>query len=350
MSKTNTLTNLCIIGASGYTGVELVRLLHMHPRVKIKTLVGESQAGKSAAEVYPHLSGLNLPGLVHVNEVNWKEIDIAFGCLPHGASQKILAGIPEHVRIIDLSADFRLKDVSEYAKWYGHAHQAVELQKQAVYGLTEHARDEVKKARLVANPGCYPTASQLPLIPLLKAGLIDTANIIIDAKSGVTGAGRATKQNLLFTEVDGGIYAYGVGNHRHAPEIDQGLSEAARGKIEVTFTPHLVPMKRGLLATIYVQLKNGATVEKIRTALSEAYGNEPFVEVLPEGAQAATQHVVGSNRCVISVHADRKQGRAILVSAIDNLVKGASGQAVQNMNVMLGLPETTALPQMAVFP
>lgn len=350
MAKTNTLIKVCIIGASGYTGAELVRLLHYHPHVELKYLVGDSQAGKPISEVFPHLSGFNLPGLIQANQVDWKEVDIAFGCLPHGTSQQILAGLPDHVRIIDLSADFRLKDIASYAHWYGHAHQAVDLQKEAVYGLTEHARDKVKKARLVANPGCYPTAAQLPLIPLIQAGLIETSDIVIDAKSGVTGAGRSTKQNLLFTEVDAGIYAYGIGNHRHTPEIEQGLSNAAGNPIQVRFTPHLVPMKRGILSTIYVTLKNSATIEKLRQSLEAAYANEPFVEVLPDGHLAATQHVFGSNRCVISIHADRVSGKAILVSAIDNLVKGASGQAVQNMNVMLGLPETTGLLLVAVFP
>lgn len=350
MSERNTLIKVCIIGASGYTGAELVRLLNNHPNVKIQYLTAETQAGKKLAEVYPHLSHAGLPNLIHHSEVDWQQVDVAFGCLPHGTSQQILAKLPKHVRIIDLSADFRLSDVEEYAAWYGHAHQAIELQKHAVYGLTEHARDAVKKARLVANPGCYPTASQLPLIPLLRIGLIESENIIIDAKSGVTGAGRSTKQNLLFTEVDGGMHAYGIGSHRHTPEIEQGLSEAAGSALRVSFTPHLVPMKRGILATIYVTLKNGATADKLKQTLHTAYDAEPFVDVLTEGQLASTQQVLGTNRCIISVHADRLSGRAIIVSAIDNLVKGASGQAIQNMNVMLGFPETTGLTTVAVFP
>jgi N-acetyl-gamma-glutamyl-phosphate reductase len=350
MPKSNALSKIAILGASGYTGAELIRLLHSHPHVEIKYLVAETQAGKKLSEVYPHLGYANLPNLVHVSEVDWQQVDFAFGCLPHGTSQPLLASLPPHVRIIDLSADFRLRNTTEYAHWYGHAHQAVELQKQAIYGLTEHTRDAVKKARLVANPGCYPTASQLPLIPLLEAGLIDCKNIIIDAKSGVTGAGRSLKQNLLFTEVDGGLAAYGIGNHRHTPEIEQGLTDAAKVPVQVTFTPHLIPMKRGILATIYASLTAGKTVDDIRAALAKTYASEPFVDVLNEGEHASTQQVFGTNRCVIAAHKDRVDGRVILVSAIDNLCKGASGQAVQNMNVMLELPETTGLPLVAVFP
>lgn len=350
MTKSNASVRVCILGASGYTGSELIRLLLEHPHVTITHLAAESQAGKKLAEVYPHLSHTGLPDLVHHSEVNWAEVDVVFGCLPHAASQQILGNLPEHLKIIDLSADFRLSNVETYATWYGHAHQAVELQKQAVYGLTELAREQVKSARLVANPGCYPTASQLPLIPLLSAGLIEKSGIIIDAKSGVTGAGRAAKQQFLYTEVDSGIYAYGIGHHRHTPEIEQGLSIAAGSEIQVSFTPHLVPMKRGILATIYVTLADGKTVHDLRQTLEQTYQHEPFVDVLRDGQLASTQQVFGSNRCIISIHPDRVQGRAILVSAIDNLVKGASGQAVQNMNAMMGWDETLGLPKVAVFP
>lgn len=349
MSGTNALNKIAVIGASGYTGAELVRLLAEHTHVHIAYLAGQSQAGKAMADIYPHLTPLDLPALVKVEDINWDQVDIAFGCLPHGTSQEIIATIPEHVKVIDLSADFRLADVATYAQWYGE-HKAPDLQNQAVYGLSEWARSAVKQARIIANPGCYPTASQLPLIPLLKEKLIDASSIIIDAKSGVTGAGRQAKQNLLFTEVDGGISAYGVGKHRHTPEIEQGLSDAAGAAIEVSFTPHLVPMKRGILATIYAKLSCGASLEQVDTAMHAAYDAEPFVHVLPVGTQLSTSMVLGSNHCMIAAHADRQSGRVILTSVIDNLCKGASGQAVQNMNIMLGLPETTGLPKVAVFP
>lgn len=341
--------NVAILGASGYTGAELLRLLHTHPHVAIKALTGDSQAGKPMSEVYPHLRYKNLPPLVKQEEVDFTGIDLAFCCLPHAATQAVVNTIPTHVRIVDLSADFRLENPETYAQWYGHAHQAVALQKEAVYGLTEHARDAVAKARLVANPGCYPTSASLPLVPLLKAGLIEKTGIIIDAKSGVSGAGRAAKQGSLFTEVNEGISAYGIAAHRHTPEIEQTLSRAAGSAVNVTFTPHLMPMNRGILSTIYVQLK-GADAKALHAALTNAYEGETFVKVLPKGASPATHMVRGTNDCFIGVFADRIEGRAILVSAIDNLVKGASGQAIQNMNRMFGWPEDTGLALTAVFP
>lgn len=338
--------SVAILGASGYTGAELVRLLLAHPHARIHALTGDSQAGKPLSEVYPHLAYAGLPDLVSVDAVDFSGIDAVFSCLPHGATQAVLSALPTHLKLIDLSADFRLRDPALYARWYGHAHQAETLQREAVYGLTEHARAEVKKARLVANPGCYPTASQLPLIPLLSTGLIDPEHIVIDAKSGVTGAGRSAKQSNLFCEIDGGFSAYGIGNHRHTPEIEQGLSDAADKSVQVSFTPHLVPMSRGILATIYV---HGDTPE-IRACLANAYANEPFVRVLPEGQAPATQHVRGTNECRIGVFHGRAPGKTVLVSAIDNLVKGASGQAVQNFNLMFGFEETLGLTGAALFP
>lgn len=341
--------HIAILGASGYTGAELIRLLHGHPHVVIKALTGDSQAGKPMSEVYPHLRHLPLPPLVKTEDVDYTGIDIAFCCLPHAATQAVVATIPAHVRIVDLSADFRLENPETYEKWYGHPHQALALQKQAVYGLTEHARPQVAAARLVANPGCYPTSAAMPLVPLLKAGLIEKTGIIIDAKSGVSGAGRSAKQGSLFTEVDGGISAYGVASHRHTPEIEQTLSRAAGEDVQVTFTPHLMPMSRGILSTIYVQMK-GMDAGALHAALTKAYEGEAFVKVLPFATAPATHMVRGTNQCLIGVFADRIKGRAILVCAIDNLVKGASGQAIQNMNLMLSLPETTGLDLLAVFP
>jgi N-acetyl-gamma-glutamyl-phosphate reductase len=341
---------IAILGASGYTGAELLRLLHGHPRAEIVALTADRQAGKAIGAVFPHLAGEDLPDLVTIGEVEWSGVDVVFCGLPHGTTQEVIAGLPRHLKVIDLSADFRLADTATYAEWYGHEHRAPELQQEAVYGLTEIERERIRQARLVAVPGCYPTAAQLPLIPLLRAGLIEPDDIIIDAKSGVSGAGRAAREGSLFCEVSEGIHAYGVAAHRHAPEIEQGLSAAAGRKLVVNFTPHLMPMNRGILATIYVRLAAGATLGDLRAVLDGAYRGEPFVRVLPEGSLPATRHVRATNLCLIGLSRDRVPNRAILVSAIDNLVKGASGQAIQDMNAMLGLPETTALEQRALFP
>jgi N-acetyl-gamma-glutamyl-phosphate reductase len=339
-----------ILGASGYTGAELLRLLALHPGIDIRLLTADRQAGKPLSEIFPHLGRLELPVPVKVEEADWSEVDFVFCCLPHGTTQEVIAALPRELKVVDLSADFRLADIETYATWYGHAHRAPELQKEAVYGLTELARDEVARARLVANPGCYPTSAQLPLVPLLEAGKIEGEDIIIDAKSGVTGAGRDAKQQNLFAEVAEGIHAYGIAGHRHAPEIEQGLSDAAGRPITVNFTPHLMPMSRGILSSIYVRLADGASADDLRETLAKRYAGEAFVRVLPAGQSPATRHVRGSNHCLIGVFADRVPGRAILVSVIDNLVKGASGQAVQNMNLMAGWVETTGLEQQPMFP
>ncbi len=341
---------IAILGASGYTGAELLRILLRHPHAQITALTAEKNAGQPVAAVLPNLAFEGLPDLVKIDALDWKNIDLAFCCLPHGTTQEVIAAIPKNVKVIDLSADFRLKDINEYATWYGHAHRAVDLQKEAVYGLTELYRDKVKVARLVANPGCYPTSAQLPLTPLLKAKLIEPGDIIIDAKSGITGAGRELKLGNLYAEAAEGVHAYGIAAHRHAPEIEQGLSEAAGKGVKTTFTPHLMPMNRGILSTIYVSLAPGKTAHDLRAELQKAYGKEKFVKVMAEGVSPATRHVRGTNTCMIGVFADRVPGRAILVSAIDNLVKGASGQAVQNMNVMQGWDEALGLEALALFP
>lgn len=349
MAKKNRV-KVAIIGASGYTGAELVRLLAHHEGAEMTVFTAERRAGQTLAAVFPHLAPLALPDLVALEDADWSRVDLAFCCLPHGTTQEVVAGLPEGLKVVDLSADFRLADPETYARWYGHAHRAPERQKEAVYGLTEFARDAVAKARLVANPGCYPTAAQLALVPLLEAGVIECEDIIIDAKSGVSGAGRAAKEANLFTEVAEGIHAYGVATHRHSPEIEQGLSRAAGKPVVVNFTPHLMPMSRGILETIYVRLEDGAGPQDLRGALTARFRDEPFVRVLPEGAMPATRHVRGSNYCFLGVFRDRLPGRAILVSVLDNLVKGAAGQAVQNMNLMCGFPETTALWQEPLFP
>jgi N-acetyl-gamma-glutamyl-phosphate reductase len=344
-----------VLGASGYTGAELVRLLLRHPRVEIALLTAERSAGKALRDVFPQFSPFELPKLVAVDRLDWvgASLDVAFCALPHGTTQTVikalLAAAPS-TRVVDLSADFRLHDRAAYAKWYGHEHLAPELQGQAVYGLVETHRREIRHAHLVANPGCYTTCAQLPLVPLIKAKAIELDEIVIDAKSGMTGAGRAAKEAMLFSEVSEGFNAYGVGHHRHMAELDQEFSAAAGREVVVTFTPHLVPMNRGILSTIYVRGRRGRTAQNLHEILTDAYAKEPFVHVLPFGETPHTRHVRGSNMTFIGVAKDRREGGAILVSALDNLVKGASGQAIQNMNLMMGWPETTGLEQVALFP
>lgn len=350
MASSSKSARIAILGASGYTGAELLRILAHHPHAEIVALTADRQAGKKIGAVFPHLARHDLPDLVAIPEVDWSKVDLVFCCLPHGTTQEVIANLPKHLRVLDLSADFRLADPEVYAKWYGHAHRAVDLQREAVYGLTEIARSAIANARLVAVPGCYPTGAQLPLIPLVKGAVIDADDIVIDAKSGVTGAGRGLKETSLFAEVSEGVTAYGIANHRHMPEIEQGLSVAAGRKVTVSFTPHLMPMNRGILSTIYVRMTNGAQIDDLRRTLEQTYEGEAFVRVLPKGQAPATHHVRGSNLCLIGLAQDRLSGRAILVSAIDNLVKGASGQAVQNMNVMLGIAETAGLQQEPLFP
>jgi N-acetyl-gamma-glutamyl-phosphate reductase len=344
-----------ILGASGYTGAELVRLLLRHPRAGIALLTADRRAGQEMREVFPQFSPFALPKLVSIESIDWKSagLDAVFCALPHGTTQtvikKLLTEAPA-TKVVDLSADFRLTDPAAYVCWYGHAHQAPELQAEAVYGLTEIYRREIKKARLIANPGCYTTCAQLPLLPLLKAKAIETDEIVIDAKSGMTGAGRAAKEAMLFSEVSEGFNAYGVGNHRHMSELDQEFSKAAGRDVVVSFTPHLVPMNRGILSTIYVRGRRGRTPEDLHGLLADAYAKEPFVHLLPFGETPHTRHVRGSNMTFIGVAKDRVAGRAIIISALDNLVKGAAGQAVQNMNLLLGFAETLGLEQVALFP
>jgi N-acetyl-gamma-glutamyl-phosphate reductase len=354
MSANGKKAKIGVLGASGYTGAELVRLLLGHPRAEIVLLTADRRAGKSMAEVFPQFLPYPLPALTAIDGADWKKLklDVAFCALPHGTTQKVVKELmtrAPRTKVVDLSADFRLADPAAYARWYGHAHAAPDLQREAVYGLTEIYRQKIKAARLVANPGCYTTCAELALVPLLKAKAIDPDEIVIDAKSGVTGAGRAAREDFLFAEVSEGFHAYGVGHHRHMAELDQEFSRAAGRPVVATFTPHLVPMNRGILSTIYVRGRNASAAD-LHALLLKSYAKEPFVHVLAFGATPQTRHVRGSNMTFIGVAADRIAGRAIIVAALDNLTKGASGQAVQNMNVMLGLPETAGLDQAALFP
>jgi len=339
-----------ILGASGYTGADLVRLAACHPNIEIGVLAASSHAGKPLAEVFPHLSFLDAPELVKAEDADWDLCDAVFSGLPHGTAQNLIKELPHDLRVIDMSADFRIRDPQTYARWYGRDHIAQDLLEEAVYGLTEHNAEFIAHARLVACPGCYPTAVLLSLLPLLKARLIDPSDIIVDAKSGTSGAGRGLKQNLLFAEAGEGLSPYGIGTHRHVPEMEQEISRAASGNVSITFTPHLVPMSRGELVTCYVRLGDTVSADDLTGALAEAYDGKPFVKVAADGVIPATQNVRGSNFCQIGVFPGRVPGRAIVIGAIDNLVKGSAGQAIQNFNLMFDLPETTGLTQMPMFP
>ena len=338
---------IAILGASGYTGAELVRLIATHPSMQIVALSADRKAGMAMAEVFPFLRHLDLPKLQKIDEIDFSSVDLCFCALPHATTQDVIAKLPKSLRIVDLSADFRLRDPAEYEKWYGQPHTAVEIQKEAVYGLTEFYRDEIRSARLVAGTGCNAATGQFALRPLIAAGCIDLDDILIDLKAGVSGAGRSLKENLLHAELSGGTHAYSAGGkHRHLGEFDQEFSKIAGRPVRVQFTPHLLPMNRGILATVYV--KGDAKV--IHQTLAKAYENEPFLEVLPFGAVPSTRDIAGSNLCHLGVIGDRVPGRAVVVSVLDNLTKGSSGQAIQNANLMLGLPETEGLMLAPVFP
>ena len=339
-----------VIGASGYTGADLVRLALMHPNIELAVLAAKTHAGKAMGEVFPHLVTYNLPDLVDSDDVNWSDLDAVFCGLPHGTAHQIISTLPDGLKVIDMSADFRLRDAKTYSKWYGLEHEAQHLIPQSTYGLTEHYRDEIKTSKLVACPGCYPTATLMALLPLVKDGLIDPAELIVDAKSGLTGAGRSLKQNTLFAEAGEGLSPYAIGQHRHAPEIEQEVSRAAGVDVTVNFTPHLIPMSRGELVTCYVRLTSGKTAGDLRASLTSAYDTETFVHILAEGKIPASQNVRGSNHCHIGVFEDRIPGRAIVIATLDNLVKGSAGQALQNFNLMCDLNETTGLQQVALFP
>ncbi len=338
---------VAILGASGYTGAELVRLISQHPSIEIAALAAERKAGLSMAEVFPHLRHLDLPTLCKISEIDFSQIDLCFCALPHKTSQEVIAALPKDLKIVDLSADFRLRDPAEYEKWYGNPHAALEQQEEAVYGLTEFYRDEIRGARLVAGTGCNAATGQFALRPLITSGLIDLDEIILDLKCAVSGAGRALKENLLHAELSEGYNAYAIGGtHRHLGEFDQEFSKLAGRPVKVQFTPHLVPANRGILATTYVK----GDAEAIHAAFVSAYADEPFIEVLPFGAAPSTHHVRGSNFCHIGVTADRIEGRAIVIAALDNLTKGSSGQALQNANLMLGEDETAGLMMAPLFP
>jgi N-acetyl-gamma-glutamyl-phosphate reductase len=339
--------NVAILGASGYTGAELVRLIATHPSLRISALSADRKAGQSMSAVFPHLRHLDLPTLCRIEEIDFGGIDLVFCALPHATSQAVIRELPADLKIVDLSADFRLRDPAAYEKWYGKPHAAPELQAEAVYGLTEFYRDEIRAARLVAGTGCNAATGQYALRPLIAEGVIDLDEIIIDLKAAVSGAGRSLKENLLHAELSEGYHAYAAGGtHRHLGEFDQEFSKIAGRPVEVQFTPHLIPANRGILATVYVRGEAAA----IHAALAQAYAGEPFVVVLPPGELPSTRHIRGSNFVHVGVVADRRPGRAIVFAALDNLTKGSSGQAIQNANLMLGEEETAGLMLAPLFP
>ncbi len=339
--------SIAILGASGYTGAELIRLIAEHPSIEIKALGAFSKAGQTVAQVYPHLRHLDMPTMVSFEQIDWSGIDLCFCALPHKTSQEVINGLPRDLKIIDLSADFRLRDPDSYAKWYGNPHAAIEMQGEAVYGLTEFYREDIRAARLVAGTGCNAATGQFALRPLIAASVIDLDDIILDLKAAVSGAGRALKENLLHAELSEGYHAYAVGGtHRHLGEFDQEFSAVAGRDVHIQFTPHLIPANRGILGTAYVK----GDVDAIYETLMKAYADEPFIEVLPIGETPSTRHVRGSNFCHIGVVADRLPGRVIVVAALDNLTKGSSGQALQNANLMLDIPETEGLMMAPLFP
>ncbi len=350
----NQRVRIGIVGATGYTGAELVRLLSAHPHAEIAMLVSRTEAGKPIAEVLPHLGGLSLPPLSALDtERLTSECEVVFLAGETGfAMEHAPALLKSGVRVIDLSADFRLRDPALFQEWYGMPHRAPELLREALYGLPELTPpDAYRITRLIANPGCYPTASALALAPLLSADLVDTQCIVIDAKSGVSGAGRSrVRVDYLFTELDENFKAYGVERHRHTPEIEQTLSGVAHRTVRVRFTPHLVPMTRGILCTAYARLNQPVALSDLHALYTTFYGDQPFVWVRPLGDFPATRHVYGSNRCDIGLTIDARTQMVVVISATDNLVKGAAGQAIQNFNLLMGLEPTTGLPVAGIAP
>jgi len=340
-----------VVGATGYTGAELMRILSRHPYVKVVGLTSRKFAGQTLSQVYPFLLEHGELLCEELEPHVLEKAEVAFLALPHGHGAELAdLALKKGVRVIDLGPDFRLKDPKTYQEWYKLNPPPLSLLQEAVYGLTEIYRGKIKDARLVANPGCYPTSVILALAPLLKRGLLHPQSIVIDSKSGVSGAGREPQLATLFVECQENISPYKVARHRHLPEMEQEMSRLAGCPVQVTFTPHLVPMIRGILSTIYGNLTQPATEEELRQLYREFYEGEPFVRLLPPGVWPHTRWVYGSNYCLLNLTLDERTGRVVVVSAIDNLTKGAAGQAVQNLNVMCGFPEETALKELGLCP
>jgi N-acetyl-gamma-glutamyl-phosphate reductase len=345
------MVKVAVVGASGYTGVELIRLLDAHPEVEISCVTSRQNAGEEISAVFPSLlSRISLVCDPVEVDVILDKADFVFTALPHKTAMEV---VPDFLaagkKVVDLSADYRLRNTSVYEHWY-QEHTSPHLLVEAVYGLPEIYRNQIKDARLTANPGCYPTSVALALAPLLRTGMIVLSTLVVDSKSGTSGAGRSAKVESLFCEVNEGFKAYGVGAHRHTPEIEQTLSDLAGEDVVISFTPHLLPVNRGILSTCYATLSKPVSTSELVSVFHDAYGQEPFVRVHAEGSLPNVAYVRGSNFCDLGVVSDPRTGRVIVVSTIDNLVKGAAGQAVQNMNIMLGMEETTGLTALPVFP
>ncbi|NBX00292.1 MAG: N-acetyl-gamma-glutamyl-phosphate reductase [Methylophilaceae bacterium] len=337
-----------IVGGTGYTGVELLRLLAIHPNAELAVITSRGEAGMPVADMFPSLRGYVNLKFSDPAQVDLSACDVVFFATPNGiAMQQTRELLAKNVRVIDLAADFRIKDVATWEKWYGMTHACPELINEAVYGLPEINREKISKSKLVANPGCYPTAVQLGFMPLLEAGVIDPTYLIADAKSGVSGAGRKAEVHALLAEAGDNFKAYGVAGHRHLPEISQGLAAMANKQVGLTFTPHLLPMIRGIHATLYAKLTKSVDLQKL---FEDRYANEAFVDVLPKGSHPETRSVRGSNQCRIAVHQPQGGDTVVILSVIDNLVKGAAGQAVQNMNIMFGLSEGLGLNVVPLLP
>ena len=346
--KEDVMIKVGIVGGTGYTGVELLRLLAQHPGVEVVAITSRGDAGTAVADMFPSLRGRLDLKFEDPAKVNLKACDLVFFATPNGiAMQQVPALLEAGVRVIDLAADFRITDVAEWEEWYGMQHACPEWVAKAVYGLPEINRESIRGAQLIANPGCYPTAVQLGFMPLVEAGLVDLASLVADVKSGVSGAGRKAETHTLFSEASDNFKAYGVAGHRHLPEVRQGLSRMANAPVGLTFVPHLTPMIRGIHATLYARIKSEADFQAV---FEQRYVNERFVDVLPAKSHPETRSVRGANVCRIAVHRPQGGDTLVILSVIDNLVKGAAGQAVQNMNIMFGLPETDGLWQLPLLP
>ena len=342
--------NIAVLGASGYTGGDLIRILIGHERAEILALSANSKEGLKPSEVHHALFNSELPKFTNINDINYDNIDLVFSGLPHDYLHNLINSLPNNIKVIDMSSDFRFKNVDTYNRHYETKHKSEELLKDSVYGLTEIYRSNIKKARIVACPGCYPTAVLLSIIPLVNSNIIDLEDIIIDAKSGVSGAGRGLKNELLFSEIAESMRPYNISKHRHTPEIEEKIYLESNKEIKISFTPHLVPINRGELVTLYLKLSNNQKLNDAIACLSHFYKDDEFIIISESGNPANTSNVRGSNNCLISVFEDRIQGRIIITAAIDNLVKGSAGQAVQNMNVMFGHEENTGLSKLALYP
>lgn len=342
--------NIAILGASGYTGGDLIRLLLGHDKVNISTLSANSNEGLNPSQIHHALLGSNLPNFINIKDIDYDNIDLVFSGLPHDKLHNYINNIDNDTKVIDMSADFRFKDVKLFNKSYESKHESENLLNDSVYGLSEIYRDEIKGANIVACPGCYPTAVLLSILPLIRSNIISLDDLIIDAKSGVSGAGRGLKGELLFSEIAESMKPYSISNHRHTPEIEEKIYIESNKEIKINFTPHLIPINRGELVTIYLKLESDKKLNDAIDCLNNFYAKDEFIIISDSGAPSSTSNVRGSNKCLISLFQDRIDGRIIISTAIDNLVKGSAGQAIQNMNIMFGYQENLGLSNQPLFP